>query len=818
MSKIAWCFYVGILVTLCISKTKAQQIYSADISKTQAPVIKGHLKLGTHTDPAGHSVDANSLYFTKNGKPWYPVMGEFHFSRYPEQRWEEAILKMKANGIDVIATYVFWIYHEEEEGVYNWTGNRDLRHFIKLCAKHHVNVWVRIGPWCHGEVRNGGFPDWIVKRGNMRKNNTDYLNSVQKLYNAIGTQLKGLYFKNGGPIIGSQIENEFRFNNPAGLEHMLTLKQMAIKAGIDVPFYTATGWPGSNQKQDELIPVWGGYPEAPWDKKTSQLALSENYVFSTLRNDPAIGSDLLGKHEGDAAGYTGYRYPYATAEMGGGIQITYHRRPIIKPIDVAALAYTKIGSGANLMGYYMFHGGHNEIGRLSTLQESKATNYPNDYPILNYDFQAPLGEFGQVRPSYNAFKIIHTFLNDFGDRLVQSYPSFPDQKVSSPADSTTLRWVVRSKGKSGFLFISNYQRQLNLHNQANVQFKLRLTDKESMTFPEKPIDIKSGTVAILPFNMDIEGCNLKYATVQPLCKIAGSTPTYVFFAPDGIRPEYAFNKAGIVILKAAQAQSKNIGDCILIDNIRPGTGSLITLKLRTGKQVNIITLTGQQALNSYKGSASGSEHLFISRQNLTFANGKLMLQSTEGPSFDVSLFPSFKAMYKPGFKQQADGVFTRMVKVLPAKEVDVKVQLVDWIAKPDEQRSKIPLYDRNGKNTAVSPGPQYQTQITPVQGARYWSLIIPPHKENALLDIDYRGDTGAAYIDGKLVADDFYFGKTMQVYLEKASITTTLMLQVIPLTDERNIYFEKGVREPMLGKAVATLNAVKIIPVYDTTL
>jgi beta-galactosidase len=133
-------------------KTAFGQVYTADISKTQAPIVSGHLKLGTHTNAGRHTVDANSLYFTKDGKPWYPVMGEFHFSRYPKQRWEESILKMKAAGIDVIATYVFWIYHEEEEGKFNWQGNNDLRSFIQLCKKHNMLVVARIGPWCHGEV------------------------------------------------------------------------------------------------------------------------------------------------------------------------------------------------------------------------------------------------------------------------------------------------------------------------------------------------------------------------------------------------------------------------------------------------------------------------------------------------------------------------------------------------------------------------------------------------------------------------------------------------------------------------------------------
>ena len=49
----------------------------------------------------------------------------------------------------------------------------------------------------------------------------------------------------------------------------------------------------------------------------------------------------------------------------------------------------------------MYHGGGDLIGKLSTLQESQATNYPNDLPIINYDFQAPIGQFGQIRDSYH---------------------------------------------------------------------------------------------------------------------------------------------------------------------------------------------------------------------------------------------------------------------------------------------------------------------------------------------------------------------------------------------------------------------------------
>lgn len=60
---------------------------------------------------------------------------------------------MKAGGTQIVATYVFWIPHEEVEGQFDWSSHRDLRKFVELCAKHGLYVYPRIGPWAHGEVR-----------------------------------------------------------------------------------------------------------------------------------------------------------------------------------------------------------------------------------------------------------------------------------------------------------------------------------------------------------------------------------------------------------------------------------------------------------------------------------------------------------------------------------------------------------------------------------------------------------------------------------------------------------------------------------------
>ncbi len=187
---------IVIFAVLVMSSPSAAQSHPAntiliDASKSAGAQPIPNRRLGGKS-PAGHEIEVNSQYLTLDGKPWLPVMGEFHFSRYPEQYWEEELLKMKAGGVQIVATYLFWIHHEEIEGQFDWSGQRDLRRFIQLCQKHGLYVFLRIGPWSHGEARNGGLPDWVVQQGPTRRNDPAYLAAVSRWYGEIGRQLKGL--------------------------------------------------------------------------------------------------------------------------------------------------------------------------------------------------------------------------------------------------------------------------------------------------------------------------------------------------------------------------------------------------------------------------------------------------------------------------------------------------------------------------------------------------------------------------------------------------------------------------------------------------
>ena len=86
-----------------------------DLRVDGGEILSGHLKLGG-TNPRGDAITVNSRYIEINGKPFIPVMGEMHYSRFPNRYWEEEILKIKAAGINMVSFYIIWIHHEEVEG------------------------------------------------------------------------------------------------------------------------------------------------------------------------------------------------------------------------------------------------------------------------------------------------------------------------------------------------------------------------------------------------------------------------------------------------------------------------------------------------------------------------------------------------------------------------------------------------------------------------------------------------------------------------------------------------------------------------------
>ena len=134
-------------------------------------------RFGTAVRPDGQTLYVDGTGILLNNEYVLPVMGEIHFSRIPEKDWKREILKMKAGGIDIAASYVFWNHHESKEGVMDWSGNRNLRKYLETCRDCGMMVVLRVGPYCHGEVYLGGLPEWMVDKAAADPENVQFTGS-----------------------------------------------------------------------------------------------------------------------------------------------------------------------------------------------------------------------------------------------------------------------------------------------------------------------------------------------------------------------------------------------------------------------------------------------------------------------------------------------------------------------------------------------------------------------------------------------------------------------------------------------------------------
>jgi beta-galactosidase len=762
--------------------------------------------------PDGHVLSANSVYLTRDGNPWFPVMGEFHYSRYPEAAWETEVQKMKAGGIQVISTYVFWIHHEEVEGQFDWTGPRNLRRFIELCSKNDLYVWIRIGPWDHGEVRNGGIPDWMIEKSPTRENNPVYLKAVGRFYHEIGKQVQGLLWKDGGPIIGVQIENEYSARGPGkGAEHLLKLRELAREAGLDAPFYSVTGWDNAVIPPRDFLPVFGGYADGFWWRSLEDRPPNANYFFTHIRCEENVGDDLRSKRSDIDA--LDLPYPFLTAEMGAGMELSYHRRPLLNPDDTAAMEVVKLGSGVAMYGYYMFHGGTNPEGKKTTLQESQATGYPNDLPVKSYDFQAPIGEFGQMNPSYGVLKTFSLFLGDFGASLAPMTSYFPKRMPESKQDAQTPRVAARIQGDRGFIFLNNYQRTYHLPAHRNFQVRLELP-AGAVDIPRAPMTVPSGAYVIWPVNLDAGGTRLRFVTAQLLCKLDDPN-TLVFFAWPGISPEFAFEEKEGTSIEIPPGQGKIVRGrgVAYVNGIQPGTRVAIRLHRRNAPDVNIVVLSRNEALNIWKAKVGGRERLILSPAQLYFDHDSLHvladdIQSDGTSQLTLGFFPALEHAVAGFVRDREDGIFQRYTARIQPIHISAQVQkTLDAGIDPAPRMGK----EMMGAQVALAP------DDSAFETASSWKIHIPcvePSAGKMFLRITYEGDVARFFANGKLLADNFYNGTPWLIGLDRAPCSEwdRLELKILPLSNQAPIYLPGGARPaPSVNGQVVNLKEVQAV-------
>ncbi|RZK51754.1 MAG: beta-galactosidase, partial [Pedobacter sp.] len=408
--------------------------------------------------------------------------------------------------------------------------------------------------------------------------------------------------------------------------------------------------------------------------------------------------------------YDSQQYPAFAAELGSGIMSTYVRRPTVPAESMDALINRCLGSAANGLGYYMYHGGSTPKGDFFFSDEAYG------YPKISYDFQAPIGEYGQVRPAFHRLKLIHFFLKDFGDVLAPMVVTLPQENDKlKPENLETLRYSVRSDGKSGFLFVNNFQDDAKLTDKLGVTVNVK-TKTENISFP---INIKSGENAIYPFNLDLNSVNLKYATAQLLTKVGSvEKSAYVFFSNDGEKPVFVF-------AKSAGLKINNISACTISQSVNewrvsPNEATAEFSIVKNGSKTSVLVVNKETALKSYLINTNNQKAIYFSEALILQDKDELKFLSLAKPNFGFSVYP------KSSILPLADVKLTQGNRTSPLANYNISLpeiipELVQNLTGEDKVQVKLP--------------------------------VLAKGLNDVFLKIDYLGDVGLAYLDNNLVAD-----------------------------------------------------------------
>lgn len=747
----------------------------------------------------GQAIRLTTRFVERAGRPWLPIMGEYHFSRDLPERWETELRKMRAGGVNVVATYVLWILHEETRGDVRWNGPNDLRRFVETAHRVGLKVVLRVGPWAHGETRNGGFPDWLQELPIAhRTDDPEYLALVRDWFDAIGRQVAGLFHDErnpAAPIIGVQVENEL-YDQP---DHLATLRDLAEAAGMRASLWTATGWGGAQLPARRVLPVYAGYSDGFWEESTTGWPEfgRMHFTFSTVRDDLSVGADLRdAPATGVAADAAEDPWPFATCELGGGMQVAYHRRPLVDPADVAALALVKLGSGSAWPGYYLYHGGTQVLGQRSTTQESQATGYPNDVPVRDYDFFAPIGSAGQQRPHFHALRRQHLLLEAFGDRIAPWPAAIPEE--------SEVRWAVRAGEESGWLFINNHQpAAAPLGEVAHVQFRVELA-AAAVAVPREPFTLRCGVFAVWPLRQRFGDLPAVTATAQPITQVATDEGVTVFLAATpGVPVELQLGGVSAdevsgarVVSEQVSAQEAAQDGVVVTPDARPGLDCRVTARGTT-----FVILDPETADTVWKGTVAGEERVVLWRGDGWFDSA--------------------------GFRVVPDSDGRRLL-IHPA------------LTREDGRFTDVPVGGADGRR--VLPTPSFaEKRVAPVRvGGSAGRLSAPPEEdfealepvrvdvrdewfekaERLVLSLRWIGDVLRVSAGDLLIMDQFWSGRALEVDLlphRDLIRRHGLTLRGFAWSPESGVHVDPRVRpratEPLLEVHEASIHAVRSRPV-----
>ena len=352
---------------------------------------------------------------------------------------------------------------------------------------------------------------------------------------------------------------------------------------------------------------------------------------------------------------------------------------------------------------------------------------------------------------------------------------------------------------------------LDMPAHKRVQIRLQLPSGP-MLVPTRPVDVPADSYFVWPVNMDLDGLRLRYSTAQPFCRMAsGRTVLYVFFAIPGISPEFSFAPDALTSMRVNSGIKSESSNQILVSAIEPSSRVVFEGNLPTGKRLQVVVLTREQAESATRISLGDGDHLVLSSQEV-YSDGRLMtLRALAQPDFHFSVWPSLPSTQGSSLRvepQPDDGIF----KTYRASGIPRTV-VASWTPEQSVRPKPISLSD-----PATVPTEEE------IEAAPRWQVRLPADAfvgvSDLFLKVEYQGDIARLSADGHLLTDDFYTGMPWCIGLKRFRRQVEsgpLEITIVPWRDRSKVILDDSAVDKA-GDNGAHLLKVTVLPEYQLTV
>ena len=693
------------------------------------------------------SIELTRDYLVIDGKKSFIYGGDLSYCRVPRRLWKQRMMQMKKSGMNTITFYTLWAWHQGADKQFDFSGEKDIDHFLSLIAECGMYCIFRLGPFIHGEFRNGGLPQWLIDElgDKVRTNDPRYLEYAGAWYDELLRIAEKYFHSNGGPIIMLQLENELgaagckgddlargAADSDENIKHLLFFYNKIRSRGIDLPLIDINHIPDKEKYIENFVDTGGFYPV----------------------NCFCCDGEMC---DFDQTSYATQQRPKITIETGGGMFARYFdtpayrntnsfQGPLVKPEIIDGSIIYHLAEGCSGINFYMFCDGQNP----DNCNESMI-------PAKNLNFQAPITVAGRFRDSYYASKLRGWFLRSFEQEILGSIPDdcwaqvrncgiahpgaansgdlfkhygeISNDETSKNSNGNKVLSAARTTAglnlsESNFLFIRNVfnSKQEWLRDIKVLASPSKLACEVWHEYPKKiQMEMLPGTMKIMPFFVRLCKKNfLEYATCELLDRRDFNGKTQVVF----YESEEVMSEIRLVI-----PDTENVTSCgnVLILRESPNTLTLLAKAERMPicvetDDLRIVLVTKKYAENLWDVGESFA-------WSNSFIDGSLQEMSvvTEKDDFCMELFSSQKPVLR-------------------------SCDLISYNESFDADRS---IYRLHGKFDLEIPRIKWHKEynhnniiLTAELSDQLWQ-----NAEDVIFTLHQNGSVGKAFWNGELVSD-----------------------------------------------------------------